>query len=251
MNEKKSELVEVKDQEVAVQSANTPENIISQAIAKGADLEQVEKLLELKFKYEADEARKAYNRAMAEFKANPPKINKDKEVSFETSKGKQSYHHATLGNVTEKISAELSKHGLSASWTTKQNGQIVVTCKITHIQGHSEETSLSAPSDTSGSKNAIQAIGSTITYLERYTLLALTGLATYDQDDDGSASQAVEYITDEQLGNLRDLLISKGLELKEKDLCEKYLKVDCLEHLLKSDYQKAMTAIQAKKGGEK
>jgi len=135
------------------------------------------------------------------------KIDKDKTVSYATGAGKTTYNHASLANVTEKINEALRKCGLSASWQTKQNGGILVTCKITHIQGHSEETTLSAPSDTSGSKNAIQAIGSTITYLERYTLLALTGLATYDQDDDGRASGAsIEYIDDKQLSRIRDYI---------------------------------------------
>ena len=164
---------------------NSPAEMIRMAVAGKADLDKLEKLLSLQERYEANEARKAYHMAMAAFKANPPKIDKDKRVSFATSVGKTTYNHASLANVTEKISAELSKHGLSASWATKQNGAVSVTCKITHIKGHSEETTLSASADTSGSKNAIQAIGSTITYLERYTLLALTGLATYDQDDDG------------------------------------------------------------------
>jgi len=162
-----------------------PADMISLAISKGADLDKLEKLLTLQERWEANEAKKAYNMAMSEFKANPPKINKDKDVSFTTTKGKTSYSHASLANVTDKISQELSKHGLSASWMTKQEGNVAVTCKITHSKGHSEETTLSAPSDVSGSKNPIQAIGSTVTYLERYTLLALTGLATYDMDDDG------------------------------------------------------------------
>lgn len=174
----KKELVKVE--------GNSPADLIRTAVSNGANLEQLKGLLDLQEKWEANEARKAYNVAMAEFKANPPKIDKNKTVSF----GNTKYNHASLANVTEKIGVELSKHGLSASWSTKQNGAILVTCRITHIKGHSEETTLSAPSDTSGSKNAIQAIGSTITYLERYTLLSLTGLATYDQDDDGVASGA-------------------------------------------------------------
>ncbi len=147
-----------------------------------------------------------------------------------------------MANVVEKISAELSKHGLSASWTTKQNGAILVTCKITHILGHSEETTLSAPSDTSGSKNAIQAIGSTITYLERYTLLALTGLATEDQDNDGQG--VVEYIDEKQLNLIIDSLaeinapIPKFLE---------YMKLEKLEVMPKSDFKKALAAIEAKR----
>ncbi|HDZ36993.1 MAG TPA: hypothetical protein ENH62_01680, partial [Marinobacter sp.] len=98
--------------------------------------------------------------------------------------------YASLGNVTDVIGTELSKFGLSAKWLTaqKDTGWPEVTCVITHVQGHSESTGLSAPPDESGSKNPIQKIISTVTYLERATLLALTGLATYDQDDDGNGS---------------------------------------------------------------
>lgn len=171
---------------------NSPASMIRLAVSGGADLDKLEKLLSLQIRYEENEAKKAYNEAMSKFKANPPKIVKDRLVHYETTKGITSYKHATLGNITECISSELSKYGLSAAWTTNQNNnQISVTCKITHSKGHSEETLLCAPADMSGSKNVIQAIGSTITYLERYTLLAMTGLATYDQDDDGVSAGSI------------------------------------------------------------
>ena len=145
---------------------NSPAMIISEAIAKGADLEKLKGLMELQERYEANEARKAYHVAMSNFKTDPPVIEKDKEVSY----GNTRYNHATLANVTAKIGAALAKHGLSASWPFKQHdGVISVTCKITHVKGHSEETTLTAPADTSGSKNAIQAIGSTISYLEYFS----------------------------------------------------------------------------------
>ena len=65
------------------------------------------------------------------------------------------------------------------------------------MQGHSESVTLSAPPDDSGKKNNIQQIASTVTYLERYTLLAATGTAVKEQDDDGSASgMSEELITD-------------------------------------------------------
>ncbi len=149
------------------------------------DVGQLEALLKVQMQYEANEAKKAYVVAMAAFKADPPEIFKDKTVSF----GQTSYSHATLSNVTALINKALSGHGLTASWVTSQeNGSVKVTCKITHVFGHSEETCLSAAPDKSGSKNDIQAIGSTVTYLQRYTLLALTGLATSEQDDDGKGA---------------------------------------------------------------
>jgi len=228
----------VKD--VVVAPEISPTDIIRIAIEKGSNLDHIAQLMTLKREYEKDEARKAYHEAMTAFKSNPPKIFKDKTVSF----GQTKYNHATLGNVTETISAELSKHGLSASWTTKQNGSIEVTCRITHVKGHSEETTLAAGADTSGSKNSIQAIGSTITYLERYTLLALTGLATYEQDDDGQSAEP--RVTNEQVHILRDVLISLGLE-KKTGAFLKFLGVETLEELPAKDFSKAIAALEAKK----
>jgi len=152
------------------------------------DVAKLKELLDVQERWEAIQAKKAYVQAMSAFKENPPEILKDRNVKYQTSKGVTDYNHATLYNVTTCINKALSEHGLSASWITSQADSLIkVTCKITHIMGHSEETSLAAPPDMTGSKNAIQAIGSTVTYLQRYTVLALTGLATQDQDDDGNA----------------------------------------------------------------
>ena len=160
---------------------------------EGMDVGKLKELLELQERWEATQAKKAYMEAMTAFKATPPEILKDRHVNYQTSKGITDYNHASLANVTSTINLELSKHGLTASWITSQdNGSVKVTCKITHVQGHSEITCLSAAPDATGSKNAIQSIGSTVTYLQRYTLLALTGLATHDQDDDGNAGDAGE-----------------------------------------------------------
>lgn len=156
---------------------------------KELDVDKIGKLLEIQERWQANEAKKAYVRAMSDFKTDPPEILKDKHVSYSTKGGITDYDHATLYNVTTTINAELSKHGLSASWKTSQDsGSVAVTCKISHILGHSEETSLSAPPDATGSKNAIQSIGSTVTYLQRYTLFAITGLAGKNQDDDGAGA---------------------------------------------------------------
>lgn len=216
----------------------SPAEAIRQAVKEGADLDKLEKLLALQERWDANQAKKAYHQAMAQFKANPPKIEKDKNVAYKEVR----YSHASLANVCEKVNAELSKHGLSASWIPKQNNEgISITCKITHILGHSEEATLSAPADTSGSKNSIQAIGSTITYLQRYTLFSATGLAANDQDDDGKASE-VEHISDDQAIHIRNLLADSGANVSR---FLKYLEVEKIEDILKSDYTKAVNVLEA------
>ncbi len=146
------------------------------------DADKLMKLLEVNERYEANEAKKAYVKAMAEFLSESPKIIKQKNG--------HNCKYASLADIVFVIAPLLSKHGLSHSWVTDTaDKEIKVTCKITHVLGHSETTCLSAGPDTSGSKNAIQAIGSTITYLQRYTLKAALGLAEADQDDDGAGSE--------------------------------------------------------------
>lgn len=155
------------------------------------DLDKLERLYLLKRQYENDQARNAFTAAMAAFKAEPITIDKDRHVNFTTSKGTTDYWSATIGNVVAKLVPALAAHGFSHRWDSKQDGgKIAVTCILTHQQGHSETYTLVASPDDSGGKNAIQSIASTQTYLQRYSLLGVTGYATVDQfDDDGQSSE--------------------------------------------------------------
>jgi len=90
--------------------------------------------------------------------------------------------------------------------------------------GHSESVTLQSATDDSGKKNNIQALGSAITYLQRYTLLSITGLATEDQDDDGkttgvAAVEAVagERIAEDMIDSFREKLLSIKTDQEAKD----------------------------------
>lgn len=175
-----NEITQYQEPQSAV--AITPMTMLSMAVSQNADLDKLERLMELQSRWELNEARKAFNTAMGEFKSEGVTVGKDATVKYGTT----SYVHATLGNVCGVVGAALAKHGLSHRWNIQQgDGRIKVTCILSHTLGHSESVTLEAGSDTSGSKNSIQAIASTVTYLERYTLLAATGTATAEQDDDG------------------------------------------------------------------
>lgn len=229
-----------KENQVAI--GTTPADILHLAVSQGADIDKLEKLMALQERWEANEAKKAYVAAMAAFKKNPPKINKDKNVSYTGT----SYNHASLANVTEKINSALSAHGLSAGWNTEQTGDnIKVTCTITHEAGHSESTSLSAGPDDSGKKNKIQQIGSTISYLERYTILALAGLATHDMDNDGGGS-GPGLITESQANTIDSMIKENGLDSnpKYRQNFLKWMKADSIESIKKQDYSTAISGIK-------
>lgn len=172
---------------VAATNAVTPADLLRHALDSGADLDRLEKLMDLQDRWEANEARKAFADAMADFKLDPPKVFKDKHVSFKTSNGQTEYDHATLGNANDIIIAALARHGFSHRWITSQrDGQVIVDCVLTHRKGHSQTNTLMSAPDQSGGKNSIQAIISARSYLERHTLFDATGLAPKDaEDDDG------------------------------------------------------------------
>lgn len=167
----------------------TPMQMLNTAVAQGADLDKLQKLMDLQERWEKNEARKAYVAALAEFKKDAPKIIKTKEVSF--GAGKTAYKHAMAGVASEVIGEALAVHGLSHTWNVEQpeGGKIKVACILTHALGHSERVTMEATPDTSGSKNSIQAIGSTVSYLQRYSLFAATGLVPKDADDDGKGGK--------------------------------------------------------------
>src|SRR6186713_234138 len=190
----------------------------------GGKPEQLEQMMALHERWQAGEARKLFTEAMAEFKKNPPIILKDKAVYYDTKEGDKvtgqvSYKHATLGAVVEAIVFGLAQHGIAHRWETEQrDGRVHVTCILTHKAGHSESTKLDGAPDSSGKKNPIQQVASTVTYLQRYTLLAATGLATKDMpardtDGNGDGEDPTRGIPDKLLQDARDASLLGWLPL--------------------------------------
>lgn len=177
---------------------------------------ELDALLDIQAKHDAMMAEKAYNQALSEFQRLCPAIPKDSHVYYKKNDGSVvDYWHPSLGGLVKTVSPILGELELNLKWKTKQeNGIIRVTCVLTHAMGYSEETPLEAAPDASGGKNSIQAVGSTISYLKRYTAESLLGLAT--EDDDGRSSEdtvepeTIPVISDEQYLNLNSLLENTG-----------------------------------------
>lgn len=221
--------------------------MISQAVAGGASIEMVERLMAMQDKMEANEARKAFVAAMAEFKAADLTIDKNKHVEFTSrdGSGKTEYNHATLDNVCATVGPHLSRVGLSYRWKTDQldGGLIRVTCIVRHALGHFEETALQAGRDDSGKKNNIQQLGSTVSYLQRYTLMSALGLASGDPDDDGRSSE------DNCIGMDQITQIQEGLTKANADIAAfcKYFKVNALAEIKQKDVGRVWEMIHAKR----
>ena len=218
-------------QSVAVTSPSP--TLLQQAVAAG-NTELARDLIVLEREYKKDRAREAFDEAIAAAKAEIPPIIKNREA--------HNSKYADFAAIAKVVDPIISQHGLSYRFRTRQDERIHVTCVLSHKLGHSEENNLSGPADTSGSKNAIQAIGSTLTYLQRYTLVQALGLAV-SNDDDGKAAGNGEPVSAEQIKVLNKLINeSVGLQ-RFLDT----MKLEKVEDLPARDFEKVKKSLEKKK----
>lgn len=219
----------------------TPMEMLNRAMMSGAAPEILEKMMALQERWEKSEARKRFDRAMSAAKAEIPPIRKNRTVSF--GAGKTAYQHEDLSEIERTVVPILSRHGLSYRFRTNVTDKsIVVTCIVSHQDGHSEENSLPGPADTSGSKNALQAIGSTVTYLQRYTLKAALGLSA-SVDDDATSLNGGGALSEAQVINLRAAIVAAGADVVR--FCKLY-GIEVPDDLPASKFADAMAKLERK-----
>ena len=177
------------DSTTVVQHAE-PSRLIELAITQNADIEKLERLMDLQERWNNEQARKAFYAAFAQFQADVPLISKSKTASFPTrSGGTMTYNFASLDDVVRAVTPVLSANGFSYRFEQNFSGGMVsVTCILSHALGHSESCVMSGVIDQSGNKNALQQVASTVTYLKRYSFLNVTGVSTTEDDTDGFAA---------------------------------------------------------------
>jgi uncharacterized protein YyaL (SSP411 family) len=246
MNTKAMEKVSIIPQEEPrALAVITPMEMLDKAITSGAGIDMIEKLMTLQERWEANQARKAFDNAMAAAKAEIPNITKNREVDFTSAKGRTNYRYEDLGEIARVVSPILAKHGLSYRYRTTSvvNEPVTVTCIVSHRDGHFEENTLCAGRDDSGNKNSIQAIGSTSTYLQRMTLKAALGLAV-SNDDDGKQADSAGTITLEQVEKLVALADEVGAD---KEAFCRYFRVNGFADIPTKDFDRAVSALNKKR----
>lgn len=246
MTQSALEIHRPQDEEPVPGTALTPMGMLATALEKGVDADTLGKLLALQERWEANQGRKAFDEAMASAKAEIPTIRKNRTVDFTSSKGRTHYRHEDLAEIAETVSPILSKYGLSYRFRTsaQPNEPIVVTCIVTHRLGYFEETTLSGPRDDSGNKNAIQQVGSTLTYLQRMTLKAALGLAASDDDDGRKSSATAEPINKDQVAKVLALVEETGTDIAK--FCQ-YLGVEAVPEITTTDLPRALAMLEKKR----
>ena len=91
--------------------------------------------------------------------------------------------YADLAEILNTVRDTFPKHGLSLVQSTGYDGSLV---HVTTLIAHSEGGSVSSIASCVPAKSDAQGIGSSTTYLRRYSAAAMAGIA--QEDDDGNAA---------------------------------------------------------------
>lgn len=208
------------------------------AMDPNASIEKLERMMAMRDKLQADNARAQFAQAFAAASAEFPMIPLN-------GKGDKNKPYALLKDIISGTKPVLSRHGMALSFgVDSAPDRVTVTAKLMHVSGHCETTSIELPKDQSGSKNAVQAVGSSQTYGQRYAAQAILGLSLGDDgDDDGKAAGAGDKIDADQFFQIKNLIEEAGAD--EAKFCE-YLKVANLEELPARMFANAVSALRAK-----
>lgn len=234
--------------EIVPAGAGLPSTLLRQAVEKGASLDTLERLMALYERSERLQARKEFDDAISRAKSEMPRIIKSRRAGYDSKRAdarRTEYQYEDLADIMDAIDPVLAKHGLSIRWRTSSeiNLPIVVTCILSHRAGHFEENSLSGPRDDSGSKNPLQAIGSTVAYLQRYTVKATLGLAAARDDDAETAGpDRVARINADQVAALIKRL--DAVQLSQVQFCKSF-GIGDIHDLPEAEWEAASKRIHA------
>lgn len=190
------------------------------ALDPNIDAEKMERLLGMYERISAQQAKAAYTMALAKMQPELPVITE--KGGIKNNSGEIQSTYAKWEDINDAIRPVLAGHGFALSFRTglAQDGKITVTGVLAHQDGHSEETTITLPHDSSGNKNSVQAVGSSTSYGKRYTAIALlniTSRAPGDRDDDGQASGTSKAALDAMADiNMADGAVELGLWKKNK-----------------------------------
>lgn len=179
-------------------------------------------------------AKAEFNAAFAAMQAELPPAPKN-------GRGHNNKAYARYEDIDKVAKPLLGKHGLSINHTIHQDdNRVKIRAVLRHIGGHEEGAEIILPLDTSGSKNPVQAYGSTTAYGKRYTYAALIGISAEETDDDGQASSGGA-VSDEQAKAITEAIEFSGANLQK---FKQHFKIEEIGKLPASKYKDAMEMLR-------
>lgn len=168
------------------------------------DIDKLERLMAMHERMQARDAEAEFNASMAAMQSDIPSI---AERGAIVVNGQRRSEYATFEDINDVIKPIMQTHGFAITFKVENTPVgLSVTGILMHRAGHRESTTMLLPLDTSGSKNAVQAVGSSTSYGKRYVMSALLNLTTRGEDDDGHAAVPTANVTTVQAAGISALL---------------------------------------------
>lgn len=167
------------------------------------------------------------------------------ELDAEGQAGTRKYQYATLSSVLTAIRAPLSKNGLSISQLPCR-GATPASLGLTTILAHESGQSLENYFEMDPPKLDPQGIGSAMTYMRRYALMAIIGVAGANDDDAEGAKAEPETITAAQVDtilSMADDLFGDDSESMLQRMCEKVFDVEAVAKIPAAGYEPAQNSL--------
>lgn len=160
--------------------------IIANASADpNVDITKMQALLDMRERLQDKESERAFYSAFATMQGKLPTITKSGEIKDRN--GKVQSRYARWEDINEAIKPILQEHGFVLSFKTT-NGGADICGILAHSGGHREVSEIRLPADVGGAKNAVQAVGSSVSYGKRYMACALLNINSMGEDDDGQGA---------------------------------------------------------------
>lgn len=176
------------------------------------DIERLNAVIAMENASQDRAAEKEFERAFAQMQPELPAVSKEGE-------GHNSAKYAKLEDIQAAMRLALKEYGFSVRFkVTDHDSDMAVTCVLSHSSGHSDEDTIRLPYETSGSKNNVQARGSTVAYGKRYTLCNILGIQTGGDDNDGNGALSGATLNTSQIDTIKGLL--KTLDGDEETLLQ-------------------------------
>lgn len=185
-----------------------------------------------------------FNLAMNACQAEMPRVKRNGKIEFtDKNNVKRETPFAKLEDIDEVVRPIYQKHGFSVRYKTgtAAEGKPIIYCIISHVGGHAEKDELTLPLDTSGSKNNLQAMGSTISYAKRYMIENAFNIIREGADNDGGTAFP---ITEAQVKEIEDLVKETKSDLKNFLL---FAKADAIKNIQGKEYDRIITVLKEKK----
>lgn len=132
------------------------------------------------------------------------------------------YKYAPLDEVLNIVRPIIAKHGLTIIQSQnldKEGGLVTIKTLLLHSSGEFIETEVTSPFENLKGMNSYQSMGACITYLRRYAISSMFGIASEEDTDANIPQQKKQTLTQKapQLQNNSQSLKELGIEIVVKD----------------------------------